>query len=140
MNETTVKLKVLLLGLTDQEIRDKGTEFFYDGSRLYPDEVADLMLPSVVCIAQDLASRLGLNHFGYNFSLRNAGDSKLPLEMESSDTTAMFFEIAPFVVEVFDSDVLSCHKDLARLFERASRVVQPDFSLDSDSNYGELTA
>ena len=45
-----VELKRLLTGLATVEV-DKGNEFFYQGSKLYPDEVADLMLPSVLCLS-----------------------------------------------------------------------------------------
>ena len=43
-------------------------------------------------------------------------------------------------IEVFEGEVMDCRRDLARLFESAARLVQADFSLDRDTNYGELAA
>lgn len=140
-HDVTGQLKRLFIGLADQEIR-QGKDFLYDGGRLHADEVADLMLPSVVCIAQELSNRLGLGGFGYRFALGANTSHGFPLSMDwmPDDTAAKrFFEIAPFVVEVFEGEVIDCRLDLARLFESAVRLLQPDFSLDRDTtNYGEL--
>jgi len=138
-DDLTNQLKRLLIGMADQEIR-AGKDFFYDGGKLYPDEVADLMLPSVACIAQDLSDRLGFGVFGYRFTFSASVPVGFPLLMERVTDDKRFFEVAPFVVEVFDGEVMDCHHDLARLFESAARLLHADFSLDRDTNYGELAA
>ena len=139
----TSQLKRLVIGMADQEIL-AGKDFFYDGGKLHADEVADLMLPSVVCIAQDLSDRLDLGSFGYRFNLGASDSTAFPLSMElvadGSVATKRFFEVAPFVVEVFEGEVVDCRLDLARLFESAARLVQEDFSLDRHTNYAELAA
>jgi hypothetical protein len=139
----TRQLKRLVIGMADQEIL-AGRDFFYDGGRLHADEVADLMLPSVVCIAQDLSDRLELGSFGYRFKLGASDSAAFPLTMEfvadGSVDAKRFFEVAPFVVEVFEGEVVDCRLDLARLFESAARLVREDFSLDRHTNYAELAA
>ena len=137
-------LKRLLIGMSDQAIR-AGNPFTYDGGVLHADEVADLTLPSVVCIAQELSDRLGLDGFGYRFALVGSNAAGFPLTMERviEDAAAgrkRFFEIAPFVVEVFEGEVMDCRHDLAKLFESAARIVRADFSLTRDTNYGQLVA
>lgn len=138
-DDLTSQLKRLFIGMADQEIR-AGKDFLYDGGKLHADEVADLMLPSVVCIAQDLSDRLGLGAFGYRFTLGASVPVGFPVSMERVADDKRFFEVAPFVVEVFEGEVMDCRLDLARLFESAARLVQADFSLDRDTNYGELAA
>lgn len=119
------QLKRLVTGLATVEI-DKGNEFFYQGSKLYPDEVADLMLPSIVCIAQDVSARIGLGDFGYRFDIGSGSPTSFPLVMTRVDDKKRFFEIAPFVVEVFDAEVVECRHDLVKLFESAVRLVQSE--------------
>jgi hypothetical protein len=131
------QLKRLLTGLVDQEIR-AGNEFMYDGAELHADEVADLMLPSVVCISQGLSERVGIGAFGYRFSLGEAGNGAFPLVMEQVGEPKLFLEVAPFVAEVFEGEVMDCRLDLARLFEAAAKSLHPNFDLDRDSNYGDL--
>ena len=141
-DDLTAQLKRLFIGLADQEIR-AGKDFLYDGGKLHADEVADLMLPSVVCIAQDLSDRLGMGSFGYRFTLGASEPGGFPLVMErvvGDKSDKRFFEIAPFVMEVFEGEVIDCRLDLARLFESAARLLQADFSLDRDTNYGALVA
>ncbi|MEM8515085.1 hypothetical protein RCH14_004445 [Massilia sp. MP_M2] len=123
------QLARLVTGLATEEI-GKGNDFFYGGSKLYPDEVADLMLPSIVCIAQDVAARVGLGGFGFVFRIGQGSPSSFPLVMEREDDTKRFFEIAPFVVEVFEAEVVECRHDLVKLFESAARLVQSDFRLE----------
>ena len=120
-----VQLKRLVTGLATVEV-DKGNEFYYQGSKLYPDEVADLMLPSIVCIAQDVSARIGLGDFGYRFDIGSGSPTSFPLMMTRVDDKKRFFEIAPFVVEVFDAEVVECRHDLVKLFESAARLVQPE--------------
>lgn len=120
-----VELKRLLTGLATVEV-DKGNEFFYQGSKLYPDEVADLMLPSVLCIAQDVSVRVGLGDFGYRFEIGHGSPASLPLTMTRESDRKRFFEVAPFVVEVFDGEVVECRHDLVKLYESAARLVQSE--------------
>ena len=130
-------LKRLLTGLVDQEIKG-GKEFQYDGSKMHADEVADLMLPSVLCIAQDVSIRLGLGGFGFTFSIGETPGGTFPMILEDSGECKRFFEIAPLLTEVFDGEVMDCRLDLARLFESAAKLINKDFSLDEHSNYLNL--
>lgn len=127
------QIQRLLAGLADQANRS-GKTFFYDGGRLYPDEVAKLVLASAMCLAQDIAERLGLGNFGFRFELR-ATDDGLPLAMEPAGTPCLFLEVAPFVTEVFEGEVIDCCDDLARVFECAARVLKDGFSLERDTTY-----
>ncbi len=137
--DLTVALRRLLLGAADQAIR-AGEAFVYDGGRLHADELADLMLPSVLCHAQELSIRVGLGSLGYRFSLGRATSQSLPLQFERDTGVApkRFCEAGPVVLEVFEGEVMDCRADLVRLFESAARLVQPDFRLARDSNYAEL--
>lgn len=133
------QLKRLLIGMADQEIRS-GKVFRYDGGKLHADEVADLMLPSVLCIAQELSDRLGLGAFGYQFILGTQDSTGFPLRMECVVPGKRFLEMAPFVAEVFSGEVLDCCGDMARLFESAAKLIEPEFSLERNAtNYHELT-
>jgi hypothetical protein len=131
------QLKRLFIGMTDQEIRS-GNEFLYDGGSLHADEVCDLLLPSVLCIAQDLSDRLGLGSFGYEFTLGPSEPTGFPLTMACGPSGKLFLEIAPFVAEVFKGEVMDCRTDPARLFECAAKLIDPAFSLDRDTNYSTL--
>jgi hypothetical protein len=135
----SLELRRLLTGLVDQEIK-RGESFMYDGSKLFADEVATLLLPSVVCLAQDVASRVGLGDFGYKFSLE-AVKPGLPLKgVRDADAAAMFMEVAPFIAEVFEGEVMDSRHDIVRVFEAAVRTFRPDFSLEQNTNYNALTA
>lgn len=128
-DDLQAQLKRLVTGLAAEKI-DGGDDFFYQGSKLYPDEVADLMLPSIVCIAQDVAARIGLGGFGFRFEIGPGTPTSFPLMMSREDDTKRFFEVAPFVVEVFDAEVVECRHDLVKLFESAARLVQSDYRLE----------
>lgn len=130
-DELTAQIKRLVTGLANEAGR-AGDDFYYDGSKLYPDELADLMLPSILCIAQDLSQRLGLGDFGLKFEVGQGTPSSFPLLMQREHDGKRFFEIAPFVVEVFDGEVMECRHDLVRLFESAARLVDPSFRLERD--------
>ena len=132
-----LQLKRLLTGLVDQAIKD-GKTFEYDSVALRADEVADLSLPSVLCIAQDMSVRVGMGDLGYRFSVGAPEISHFPLAMEAVGEEKQFLEIAPFVLEVFEGEVMDCQHDLALLFEGAVRLLHPDFSLDANSNHREL--
>jgi hypothetical protein len=135
--DLTEQLMRLLTGLAEEEVR-AGKEFSYDGATLHSDEVSDLLLPSVLCIAQDLSDRVGLNRWGYHFDIVAGTGIGFPLAMKCEHSQRCFLEVAPFVVEVFDSELMDCHADLARLFEAAARLIRPQFSLSRDTNYAEL--
>ena len=128
-DELSLQLRRLVTGLADQEML-AGHAFVYDGGNLYADEIADLMLPSIVCLAQDLSLRLEMGSFGYRFELRGAVEDGLPLAMaREAGHPKLFLEVAPFVSEVFGGDVMRCCSDLARLFERAAQLVNPHYRL-----------
>lgn len=135
--DLTAQIMRLVTGLADQEI-STGTEFIYDGAALYADEVADLMLPSVMCIAQEVSGRLGMGDFGYRFVLSVPDTIGFPLVMEHVAESKRFFEVAPFVAEVFECEVMDCRDDLAKLFESAARVINAGFCLHKHTNYGDL--
>lgn len=137
-DDLTDQITRLVTGLVDLEILT-GKEFVYDGAALHADEVADLMLPSVMCIAQDVAGRLGMGDFGYTFAIGAPESVGFPLVMaQRAQAPKRFLEVAPFVAEVFDGKVMDCRDDLAKLFESAARVVRADFCLHKDTNYGDL--
>ena len=136
-NVLSRQLKRLLIGMADQKILS-GHEFLYDGGKLDSNEVGDLAFPSVLCIAQDLSERLGLESFGYRFSLNAEESVGFPLTMTCISNDKYFFEIAPFVVEVFYGEVMDCSADLAKLFESAARLIDHNFSLVLNTNYSEF--
>lgn len=127
-DELTAQLQRLLTGLADQETLS-GTRFLYDGAELYPDEVADLLLPSVLCLAQGMAQRLGFGDWGYRFSLGEPEAIGFPLLVAHHGAQPLFLEVAPWVTQVFCGQLLACRDDVVRLFETAARLVRPDFSL-----------
>lgn len=131
------QLKRLVIGLADQQIK-KGQEFYYDGGRLFADEVADVTLPSLLCLAQHMSERVGLGSFGYQFELGEV-NPVFPLRVQRVGT-ASFFQVAPFVLEIFDSDLLECRSDLAMFFERAAKLVTPEFDLRINTNHCKLQA
>jgi hypothetical protein len=133
------QLRRLCEGLADREIRS-GTDFHYDGSRLHADEVSDLLLPSVLCLAQDLSERAGTGSLGFRFTLGSGTGIDLPLSLEVLDESHLFLEVAPFVVEVFDQTLMECRADLLRLFEAAVQVIRPDFTLERHTSFRQVPA
>lgn len=131
------KLRRLVTGLADQEIK-AGRGFAYDGGVMHADDVAEVALPSILCIAQDLAQRLGVGDFGYRFEM---GDPNpvFPLRAIPERPAPRFFEVAPFIAEVFDGEVMDCRQDLAVLFEAAAKLLHPEFSLGAHTNYTAAT-
>lgn len=132
------QLRRLLTGLADQEIK-QGHQFAYDSGFLHADDVAELALPSVLCIAQDLAERLGVGGFGYNFRF-GPPNPVFPLHAEQSGRDVSVISVAPFVTEVFMGEVMDCRSDLALLFATAARIVDPEFDLASNTNYAVESA
>ena len=133
-----VALRRLVCGMADQDIRDD-KPFFYDGGKLLPEDVVTLGLPSMLCLADRMSKRLGFGPLGYRFAL-DEDASGLPLKAtrDESLVTWPFATVAPFVYDVFVSDVRECRLDLARLFERAARVIDPEFRLAADSAYSPV--
>lgn len=132
------QLRRLVTGLADQEIK-AGRGFSYDGGVMHADDVANVTLPSILCIAQDLSQRLGVGNFGFRFEMGEP-NPVFPLHAIPSGSTPRFFEVAPFVTEVFDGEVMDCRQDLALLFEAAARLLRPEFSLGTHTNYTATTA
>lgn len=134
------QLRRLVLGLADQEIK-AGRGFKYDGGAMYADDMAEVALPSILCIAQDLSSRLGLGDFGYRFELQaGCSNPMFPLCAISERQPPQFFEIAPFITEVFDGEVMDCRHDIALLFESAAKLIDPNFNLSTHTNYSTVMA
>lgn len=127
------QLRRLVTGLADQEIK-AGREFFYDGGVMHADDVANVAVPSILCIAQDLSQRLGIGDFGFRFEMGEP-NPVFPLHAIPSGAAPRFFAVAPFVTEVFDGEVMDCRQDLALLFEAAARLLRPDYSLGTHTNY-----
>lgn len=137
-DDLAAQLQRLLTGLADQETL-AGAQFLYDGATLYPDEVADLLLPSVLCLAQDLSRRLGMGTWGYAFALGAPEAVGFPLLVRAPARGPLFLEVAPFATQVFTVQLMACRDDVARLFEAAARLVRPEFSLVGDTNHGRLS-
>lgn len=125
----------LVCGLADQDIRaDK--PFFYDGGRLLAEDVITLGMPSILCLADRLSASLGLGSLGYRFVL-GAQTCGFPLaaERDGDRTVRPFATVAPLLYDVYVNDVRECRADLAQLFERAARVIDPQFLLARDAVY-----
>jgi len=131
------QLRRLVTGLADQEIK-AGREFAYDGGVMYADDVAEVALPSILCIAQDLSRRLGIGDFGYRFEMGEP-NPVFPLHAIPEHPAPRFFEVAPFITEVFDGEVMDCRHDLALLFEAAARLLHPEFNLGTHTGYTAAT-
>ena len=131
------KLRRLVTGLADQEIK-AGRGFAYDGGVMYADDVVEVALPSILCIAQDLSRRLGVEYFGYRFEMGEPNPI-FPLHAILERPAPRFFEVAPFITEVFDGEVMGCRQDLALLFEAAAKLLRPEFNLDTHTNYAATT-
>lgn len=137
-DEFDAQMRRLVIGLADQDIKD-GQGFGYDGGVLHAEEVADLALPSILCLAQDLSQRLGVGDLGYRFELATA-NPVFPLHALHERQGVGFSAAAPFVTEVFEHEVRECRHDLARLFEMAAQRVQPDYTLAANTTYSTPSA
>lgn len=130
------QIRRLILGLADQEIKN-GSGFLYDGGPLYADDVAEIATPSILCIANDLSMRVGMKGFGYRFTIGEP-NPVFPLHATLVGDPPKFFEVAPFVAEIFEGEVKDCRLDMALLFEQAAKLVQPEFNLITHTNYSVL--
>jgi hypothetical protein len=117
------QLRRLLTGLADQAIV-RGEQFFYDGGELYADDVADIGLVAVLCIAQALSERTGLGGFGYEFELAAPANPIFPLHASPQGELPDFFRVAPFVAAVFYGEVLAARQDLTLLYRAAVQALQ----------------
>ncbi|MDH0617478.1 hypothetical protein N5C40_02030 [Pseudomonas fulva] len=116
------QLRRLLTGLADQAIV-RGEPFIYDGGELYADDVADITLTSVLCLAQALSRRTGLGGFGYGFHVAAPANPIFPIHMSAPQEPPDFFQIAPFVAAVFHADVLEARHDLSALYRAAELAI-----------------
>lgn len=137
-DDLEAQVRRLLTGAADQQ-KLIGAEFLYDGRQLHADDVADLCLMSVLCIAQDTSERLGQGGFGYQFKLGKPSPV-FPLEGEAIGVPGRFSQVGPFVLDVFDGEVMECRQDLAYLFQSAAQLLRPDFSLKTNTNYRAVIA
>ena len=114
----------------------RGEQFVYDGARLYPEDVADMLLPSILCLAQGVSRYVGMGEFGYDYALDPETTEAFPLAASPVGQIAPFHRIAPFVVEAFDSYVIENRADIARVFEVAVQTIYPDFTLERNTRVG----
>lgn len=124
------QLQRLVGGLADREVR-QGRNFptpDNPANEFHPREVAVFMLPSILCIAQDLSRRLGVGSLGYRFEMTD--DMMTPITA-IPEKPAGFSQIAPFVTEVFDKNVMACRHDLTALHVTAIKLLNPEFSYDA---------
>lgn len=128
-------LNTLVLGLAEEEF-GKGEQFLYDGARLFPEDVADMLLPSILCLAQGVSRYVGMGEFGYDYGFDKGAKSAFPLYAAPSAQLAPFHLVAPFVVEVFDSYVMESRADIARVFEAAAQTLDSEFSLERNTSMG----
>ncbi|HDS1733919.1 hypothetical protein [Pseudomonas sp. BP8] len=117
------QLRRLLTGLADQAIV-RGEQFYYDDGELYADDVADIGLVAVLCIAQALSERTGLGGFGYEFELAAPANPIFPLHASPPDVLPDFFRVAPFVAAVFYGEVMAARQDLTLLYHAAVQSLQ----------------
>ena len=128
-------LNTLVAGLAEAEF-GRGEQFVYDGARLYPEDVADMLLPSILCLAQGVSRYVGMGEFGYDYALDPETTEAFPLDASPVGQIAPFHRIAPFVVEAFDSYVIENRADIARVFEAAVQTIYPDFTLERNTRVG----
>ena len=128
-------LNTLVSGLAEAEF-GRGEQFVYDGARLYPEDVADMLLPSILCLAQGVSRYVGMGEFGYDYALDPETTEAFPLAASPVGQIAPFHRIAPFVVEAFDSYVIENRADIARVFEVAVQTIYPDFTLERNTRVG----
>lgn len=129
---TTAKLQRLIVGLSDQENK-KGSKFYYDNGEIYPDDMAEIALPSILCLAQHLSNQLGMGELGYRFKIGEPNPI-FPLIVEEENPSE-FMVIAPYVTEIFLKEVLHHRNDLAVLYEAAAMIVSSGYSLEANTDY-----
>jgi len=126
-NHLESQLEHLITGLAYLSTKN-GQNFFYDGGLIYADEIGEIILPSILCIAQDLSTCLGMRDFGYRFELGQQ-NPLFPLHAIPQRPVALFFETAPFITEVFESKVLNYRQNIECIFEEATKLIYPEFRI-----------
>lgn len=118
MDAIDAQLTALMTGLADQKIKD-GVGFFYGGGRLYAADVAEIALPCTLVLADALSRRLGMGGSGYEFEI-GAPNPVFPVHAVKVQPR-QFFEVAPFVTEIFEAAILDVRHDLSRVYAFAAR-------------------
>lgn len=131
--------EILVTGMARAE-REKGEAFLYDGASLYPEDVADMLLPSMICLAQGVSRYVGMGELGYECVFEDDSEDAFPLAARRVGTEAPFHKVAPFLVEVFDSYVMENRADVSRVFEAAAQTIDPDFTLSRNARVGRDAA
>lgn len=137
--QTWQSLSKLVEGLAEADQRQGSDSLFmYDGMRIHPEDVADMLLPSMLCLAQGVSRYVGMGEFGYEFKIEpdTSASAAFPLSATPSGEIAPFHRIAPFVLEVFDSYVLENRMNVARVFEAAAQMIHPEFTLEQNTRMG----
>ena len=134
--ESWAALDKLVRGRAELEIK-KGDEFLCDGARLYPDEVSDLLLPSMLCLADSLTRYMGMGGSGYEYRLDNEAGGAFPLVASAPSGVVPFHRVAPFVDYVFDVYVLENRAEVARVIEIAVKTMDDSFSLERNTRMGD---
>lgn len=124
----------LVSSLAESEF-GRGKQFVYDGARLYPEDVADMLLPSILCLAQGMAEYVDMGEFGYEFDIKPESQDAFPLQA-SPRSRRTFHLVAPFVLDAFDSYVVEFRADVAKVFEAAAQLIYPDFTLERNTRVG----
>lgn len=120
----------LVEGLT-AKAHQQGFIFYYDGQALLAEDVANIATDAMLIIADGLSRSLGLGDFGMGFQILEVPNPVFPLAVVSppaaenvTDNSAVpFSHIAPFLVEVFDQEVLACANDLSKLYVLALQLL-----------------
>ena len=102
--------------------------------RLAVDSVFPAMPPAEK--AAQVAKYVGMGEFGYDFDIAPESQEAFPLQASPKGRVAPFHLIAPFVVEAFDSYVIECRADVAKVFEAAAQLIYPDFTLERNTRVG----
>lgn len=83
-----------------------------------------------------LVPAIGCRDFGYRFEMREP-NPVFPLHAIPERPAPRFFEVAPFITEVFDGEVTSMPRP--RTSVEAAKLLRPEFNLDTHTNYTATT-
>jgi hypothetical protein len=134
------ELQRLVLGLADQEAQaDRVFQCDNDVMRqedtprvvksLHPDEVVDILFPSLLCLSQQLAQEAGQGDLGYEFSLSAEPNPIFPLKFRRRAEPKLFCQVAPYLAHVVLTMPAELRHDVSRVFERAAATLDPAFAL-----------
>src|SRR5690606_31971324 len=118
--ELEPQLRRLLIGLSDQKIKN-GDTFKYDGASLFSSDVGNIALPAALCLADMLSQGLGMGGAGFEFRMGEPNPI-FPIEMTQIKRRE-FFEVAPFLAEVFEGIVYEQRHDLTGLYVMAAQAM-----------------